>query len=137
MSGDPTHVTKAYLQDKIKHLLGGRAMEELIYGAENVSCGCYADMKQAANIILEMLTTFGFNKEIGLLPFKYDTATESAKSAVLAEGNMLLKSLYESVMEMLSKYSMKIREFVSELIKRHEISGKEFYDYWNHIVHNE
>lgn len=136
-SGDPTHVTKAYLQDKIKHLLGGRAMEELIYGEENVSCGCYADMKQAGNIILEMLTTFGFNKNVGLLPFKYDTATESAKATVLAEGNKLLEKLYESVMEMLSKYSAKIREFVSELIKRHEISGNEFYEYWNPIIHND
>ena len=121
-----THITKQTMEAQLKQAVAGRAIEELIYGPDGVSCGCESDMEEAKILILEMLTRYGFDEECGFLPFDYSKATEQQKEKVYARGNLLLKDIYESTKNELKVYLPQIKEFVPELIKRQEISGDEF-----------
>lgn len=83
-------------------------------------------MEEAKKIILEMLTRYGFDEEVGFLPLEYSKATEQQKEKAYMRGNLLLKDIYESTKNELETYLPQIKEFVPELIKRQEISGDEF-----------
>lgn len=121
-----THITKRMMEAQLKQAVAGRAIEELIYGSDGVSCGCESDMEEAKKIILEMLTRYGFDEEVGFLPLEYSKATEQQKEKAYMRGNLLLKDIYESTKNELETYLPQIKEFVPELIKRQEISGDEF-----------
>ena len=62
--------TKKQIQALIVSALGGFAAESIFYG-ENVSTGPSKDLKHAADLAMQMITSFGFDTSLG--PFKMPT----------------------------------------------------------------
>ena len=119
------HTTKESLEHQIAILLAGRAMEEIVYGENNVSCGCSSDMQRASNIIYEMITVYGFNTRVGLLPFDLATCTDATKQLVYLHGDTFLKDIYEKTKAHLQSKRDLLDDLAKQLVEKQEIPGDE------------
>jgi cell division protease FtsH len=70
--------TKNELKNKIMVMLGGKAMEELFYGEDNVSLGCIKDLEEAKLLTSNMITKYGMGQNLKLY-FEQYTQEESEK----------------------------------------------------------
>jgi len=61
---------KAEIHAKLAMMFGGRAAEEIIYGAENVTTGAGNDIQQATNLARRMVTEWGMSDKLG--PLRYN-----------------------------------------------------------------
>ena len=70
---DRHNLTEDYLQSRSAVLLGGRCAEKLIFN--NLSTGAASDLKQATQLIRQMITQWGMNKQLG--PVNFDQGGEN------------------------------------------------------------
>ena len=95
---DSLYQNKEHLKKKIMVLLGGRAAEEIIFGADNVTTGAYNDLQRSTQLVANMVTEYGMGESLGLLTM--DKLKESGfinQDAVLCECKNLISELYEEV----------------------------------------
>jgi cell division protease FtsH len=62
-------VSKAELIDQLAQILGGRASEELIFGADNITTGASDDIRKATDLARKMVTEWGMSDKLGPLAF--------------------------------------------------------------------
>ncbi|MEA5465354.1 ATP-dependent zinc metalloprotease FtsH [Leptothoe sp. PORK10 BA2] len=128
------------LIDRITMALGGRAAEEIVFGADEVTQGAANDIQQVTNIARQMITRFGMS-ELGVF------AMESPSSAVfLGRSDLMQRSEYSE--EMAAKIDQQVRELamasyakarsmlknnrplldrlVDRLVEKETIDGEEF-----------
>ncbi|XP_050528825.1 ATP-dependent zinc metalloprotease YME1L [Daktulosphaira vitifoliae] len=60
------HITKSRMLAIMDTMMGGRAAEELIFGADKVTTGASNDLKQATNIATRMVKELGMSEKVGL-----------------------------------------------------------------------
>ena len=65
---------KLELSSKIAMMFGGRAAEEMVFGAENVTTGAGDDIRQATNLARRMVTEWGMSDKLG--PLRYSPNEE-------------------------------------------------------------
>ena len=66
---EKVHVSKAKLLAKITVSLGGRAAEEIVYGADKVSTGASQDLINVTNIARKMVTAWGMSEKLGTMAY--------------------------------------------------------------------
>ncbi|MEM9264233.1 MAG: ATP-dependent zinc metalloprotease FtsH [Cyanobacteria bacterium P01_F01_bin.13] len=133
-------ISYAELIDRITMALGGRAAEEIVFGADEVTQGAANDIQQVTNIARQMITRFGMS-ELGSF------AMESPSSAIfLGRSDLMQRSEYSE--EMAAKIDHRVREIamtaynqarsmlknnrslldrlVDRLVEKETIDGEEF-----------
>merc|ERR1712151_319536 len=55
--------SKRYLKGQLAVALGGRVVEEIVYGAEEITTGASGDLQQVTNIARRMVTQWGYSKD--------------------------------------------------------------------------
>ena len=65
--GDDNMVNKSQMLAHVMTFLGGRASEELIFGAANVTVGAWDDFKKASEIVRNLILHYGMS-ELGIVP---------------------------------------------------------------------
>lgn len=63
------HVSKTKLLAQITAALGGRAAEEIVYGAENVGTGASQDLLSVTDIARKMVTAWGMSEKMGNMAY--------------------------------------------------------------------
>ena len=63
------HVSKAKLLAKITMTLGGRAAEEIIFGADKVSTGASQDIKEVTKTAKKMVFEWGMSEKMGTIEY--------------------------------------------------------------------
>jgi len=58
-------LSRAYLQNRMAMLLGGRVAEEVIFGEEEVTTGASSDLQQVARVARQMVMRFGMSDRVG------------------------------------------------------------------------
>ncbi|MBU4690449.1 ATP-dependent zinc metalloprotease FtsH [Mycoplasma sp. ES3157-GEN-MYC] len=107
------NMSKQELISMITSFMGGRAAEEIIYGAENISTGASDDIQKATKIARKMVTEWGMS---GLGPIQYE-ADEGSPFL----GRDYLKSAAFSP-EVGHEIDLEVRKIVLEAQKRaHEV----------------
>jgi cell division protease FtsH len=66
--------SKLELESKLAMMFGGRAAEEIVFGAENVTTGAGNDIKEATSMARRMVTEYGFSEKLG--PLRYSDGEE-------------------------------------------------------------
>ncbi|HTL04571.1 MAG TPA: AAA family ATPase, partial [Gemmatimonadales bacterium] len=64
---DRYNYTKEWLLGELAIFFGGRAAEELVFGAAKVTAGAANDIERATNIARRMVTKFGMSETIGMM----------------------------------------------------------------------
>jgi cell division protease FtsH len=67
--GDRYSMSKVKLLQQLIMAMGGRAAEELIFGADRVSNGAAGDIKQATEIARRMITEWGMSEKLGMVAY--------------------------------------------------------------------
>ena len=116
--------TKQYLKNQMVVALGGRAAEELIYGADNITTGASSDYAQVYNIAREMVTTYG----LGINNFDYRNMSPTAALMVDNEISDLVSECYKRSKELLSINMLELKQLKEKLIEDELVDGSWVYE---------
>lgn len=106
------HVTKQQLLAMMDTMMGGRAAEELIFGADKITSGASSDLKQATSIASHMVREWGMSEKVGL------RTIESAKGLGMSP-EVLSPSTVESVDNEIKKILSDSYERAKAILKHH------------------
>ena len=116
--------TTDHLLDDMCMSLGGRAVEELIFG--KISTGALSDLQHVTRSAYAMVSMYGMNSVIGNISF-YDPQNENTFSKPFSEetGKMiddevrkLVESAYQRVKQLLVDKTDSVKLIAEELLKR-------------------
>ncbi|EDW02086.1 ATP-dependent zinc metalloprotease YME1L isoform X2 [Drosophila grimshawi] len=118
------HVTKAQLLAMMDTMMGGRAAEEIIFGAEKITSGASSDLKQATSIATHMVKDWGMSEKVGLRTIESPKGLGSGESlgpntieAVDAEIKRILSDSYERAKAILKKHTKEHKALAEALLK--------------------
>ena len=123
-NADSPFYTKEYLLAQILVALGGRAAEEVIYGANHVTTGASSDYARVYQIAREMVTTYGF----GTNKYDYRNLSPAASIKVDNEIETIVTQCYRYALKMLTDNKDKLEELKDLLIEEEIVDGEVVYD---------
>ena len=123
-NADSPFYTKEYLLAQILVALGGRAAEEIIYGANRVTTGASSDYARVYQIAREMVTTYNFGKN------NYDYRNLSPAAAIKVDNEIenIVTQCYKYALGMLKDNRDKLEELKDLLIEEEIVDGQVVYD---------
>jgi cell division protease FtsH len=118
--------TKEELKKKLMVIMGGKAMEELFYGVNNVSLGCSQDLEDAKQLTTYMITKYGMGNKLKLYSQDYsEEESEQTKEDKYNEIQDLLNESYDNTLNSLIEYYDKAIEIHSLLLKKKSLTKKD------------
>jgi cell division protease FtsH len=132
-------MTQPEMEDQLAVMLGGRAAEEVVYKGV-VSTGGADDLERASELVRQMVTRFGMNKELGLLTYGHPMAGKflrpafgleernySERSATIIdnESRRVLAETYERVKDLLQKRRADLEHVTRRLIEKETLERAE------------
>ena len=135
--GDHSLMSKAEVENKIATLTGGRAAEELIFGAENITTGASNDIEQATKLSRAMITRYGMTDEfdmVALQPVQNQylggdsSLTCSAETAAKIDQQVVstVKAAHQKALDILRANESKLHQLSKYLLEKETITGEEF-----------
>ncbi|MCW8836516.1 MAG: ATP-dependent metallopeptidase FtsH/Yme1/Tma family protein, partial [Rhodospirillales bacterium] len=100
---DQLSMSKIQLTSRLAIMFGGRAAEEIVFGADNVTTGAGNDIKQATDIARKMVTEFGFSKKLG--PLRY---TDNQEEVFLGHSVTQHKSVSDATSELIDSEVLRL-----------------------------
>ncbi|XP_020802337.1 ATP-dependent zinc metalloprotease YME1 homolog isoform X3 [Drosophila serrata] len=126
------HVTKQQLLAMMDTMMGGRAAEELIFGADKITSGASSDLKQATSIATHMVRDWGMSDKVGLRTIEAskglgtgDTLGPNTIEAVDAEIKRILSDSYERAKAILRKHTKGHKALAEALLKYETLDAED------------
>ena len=129
--------TKQDYLEQLDICFGGRAAEELIYGADQISGGAQQDIQQASRLARFMILQLGMSDKVGPVSLEAgmggylggETVTLTTQATMtMAEDEVrrLLKERYSAAVEMLRAHRDTLLKLARHVFEREELTGAEF-----------
>jgi len=120
------------LRDTICMTLGGRVMEEIVFG--DISTGAQNDLERTTQLSYAIISLYGMNKKVGPFSFKESQNEYSLKqpysqdtaNLIDDEARKFMNECYEITRELLLKHRDKIDEIAHELMKKEVLYSEDF-----------
>lgn len=124
---DAIFFTLQKLKTKLAVSMGGRAAEELIFGANNITGGAAGDIQSATEIAKKMVIYLGFSKKIGntRIEYGYEYISESTAAIVDTEIKVFIDEAYQTAQKILKLHEDQLHIIASALLKYETLSGDE------------
>ena len=130
--------TKGKMTQDIIVSLGGRVAEELIF--DDVTTGASNDIKQATKMARNMVTKYGFSKNIGMIHYGDDDEevfigrdlahtkgfSESTAKAIDDEVKSIIDECYEKAVKILRENEQTLHKCANLLLEKEKIGREEF-----------
>ena len=137
--GEHSLMSRAEAENKIATLTGGRAAEELIFGADNITTGASNDIEQATRLARAMITRYGMSDEFGMVALETlqnqylggDASLAcSAETAARIDEKVIatVKAAHDKARKILKDNEDKLNELAKYLLEKETITGEEFMD---------
>ena len=133
--GPEKYSTKVHeLKARLAVLMGGKAAEDIQFGAENVTAGCVSDLQQASSIARRMVMRFGMggpdSEGIPLAPVyleesDYAYLSDAAKSQVDANVSRLVNEAYTTAHSILTSKNRELKYLSEALVEFETLSRTE------------
>ena len=131
-------VTKSKFEDELVSILGGRAAEQLVFNESTT--GAENDLRQATKIAREMVVNYGMSEKLGPVVYGereelaflgkeltgHKTTSDRTAAKVDAEIKHIIDSAFCKAKKLLEKNRSALEEIAQRLLKKEEISRKEF-----------
>ena len=135
--GEKRLMSRTELTNKIATFTGGRAAEELVFGADNVTTGASNDIEQATKLARAMITRYGMTEQFDMVALETvqnqylggDTSLAcSAETAAEIDRQVVdtVKAAHQKALSILREHSGKLRELAEYLLEKETITGEEF-----------
>lgn len=118
---DTLYQTQKQIKANIQVLLAGRAAEELIFGAEEVTTGASNDIQKASALVSDYINKFGMDSEMGL--FSMEVLDEGCDSQVINKCRTLMNSLYEETKILLENQMLLLENISTELMEKESLNS--------------
>jgi cell division protease FtsH len=119
---DKMYATKKDILAQIQISLAGRAAEELIFGEEYVTTGASNDIEKATMHLKNYMTTYGMDKEIGLINM---AVLEHQKNISIESYSEKMNALYEQTKEILRANKAKLTALANELLEKETLEEED------------
>ena len=137
--GERNLMSRAELVNKIATLTGGRAAEELIFGADNITTGASNDIEQATKLARAMITRYGMTDQFDMVALETvqnqylggDTSLAcSAETAAEIDRQVVatVKAAHQKALALLKDHEDQLRKLAGYLLEKETITGEEFMD---------
>ncbi|OUQ55955.1 cell division protein FtsH [Flavonifractor sp. An112] len=137
--GERNLMSRAELTNKIATLTGGRAAEELIFGADNITTGASNDIEQATKLARAMITRYGMTDQFDMVALETvqnqylggDTSLAcSAETAAEIDRQVVatVKAAHQKALALLKDHEDQLRKLAGYLLEKETITGDEFMD---------
>ncbi len=134
------HTSKAKLLAEITVSLGGRAAEEIVYGADKVSTGASQDLTNVTNIARKMVTAWGMSDKLGNMTYGKNQEnvfmgrdfghqrdySEQIAYEIDNEIKNIIDERYEIAKQLLTENRDMLEAISRELLEKETIDEKEF-----------
>ena len=135
--GERNLMSRTELLNKIATLTGGRAAEELIFGADNMTTGASNDIEQATKLARAMITRYGMSDDFGMVALETVTNQYLGGDASLAcsadtqtkidqQVVELVKREHDKAVDILTANREKLDRLAAFLYEKETITGEEF-----------
>jgi cell division protease FtsH len=138
MPADDRHnYTEAYLRARITGALGGRAAEEIVFGA--LTTGAENDLQQATQLARQMVTRWGMSPTVGLISLAPQDGneflggaaglgmgreySETLAATVDAETRRIIDDCYERARGMLTRERARLDSLAHALLEHESLAG--------------
>jgi cell division protease FtsH len=132
-------VSRAQLLARIKGALGGRAIEEVVFGDSEVTTGASSDLQQVTGLARQMVTRFGMST-LGPLSLESQSGevflgrdwtsrseySEEIASKIDVQVRGIVQQCYEETKEIIRNNRTVIDRLVDLLIEKESMDGDEF-----------
>lgn len=115
---DNLYQNKNYLKNKIMVLLGGRAAEEIIFGADYITTGAHNDLKHSTSIAFNMLTQYGMGETLGLLNMEELLSLNLNQDEIVSECKTFIDSIYEDTKVLLLEEKHNLEKITNSLLEK-------------------
>lgn len=119
MPSDRVLVTRREYLEQLEIVLGGRAAEEIVFGADGVTGGARQDLEVATGSTLLMTTQYGLGPSGRLL------WSETPSSSHFAEAEQILGEAYAAVLANLRNNEAQLRLLADALLQQQELTGEQ------------
>ena len=119
--------TRAAMMARLEVAMGGRAAEEVVYGKSMVTTGAQGDIQQATQIAYQMVETFGFSQEVGMMAVSPDSS-EAQKAMVDEDVQNLLNGVYYRVVDELWSFRQALDDIKDLLVSEGTLRGDAIMD---------
>merc|ERR1712039_1102987 len=120
--------SKRYLKGQLAVALGGRVVEEMVYGKEEITTGASGDLQQVRNIARRMVAQWGFAKESlsaiawespdGNGGFGPQGASLNMESQIDKEVKLLVAEAYAHCMKTLTENRQLVEDLTEMLLEK-------------------
>lgn len=127
-SDDETSITRRQLLAKLDVAMGGRAAEELIFGAADVTTGASSDLEQATRLARAMVTKYGMSDLVGQVAIAYDdmgNLSSETRALVESEVKRLVTTAHERAQNILKRHEKELHTLAKELIEKETLTGSQ------------
>ncbi|MEH2423628.1 MAG: ATP-dependent zinc metalloprotease FtsH2 [Nostoc sp.] len=132
-------ISRSQLKARITGALGGRAAEEVIFGAAEVTTGAGGDLQQLSGMARQMVTRFGMSN-LGPLSLESQQGevflgrdwttrseySESIASRIDAQVREIVEQCYDNAKKLIRDHRTVTDRLVDLLIEKETIDGEEF-----------
>lgn len=119
--------TRAAMMARLEVAMGGRAAEEVVYGKSMVTTGAQGDIQQATQIAYQMVETFGFSQDVGMMAVSPDSS-EAQKAMVDEDVQNLLNGVYYRVVDELWSFRQTLDDIKDLLVSEGTLRGDAIMD---------
>ncbi len=137
--GDRYSKSKSKLLAELTMAMGGRAAEEIIFGANNVSNGASGDIKMATDQARRMVTEWGMSDKIGMIAYgdngqevflghsvtQNKNVSEATARDIDAEIKLIIDGAYAHARQILTDNLEELNRIANGLLEYETLSGDE------------
>ncbi|MBN9511125.1 MAG: ATP-dependent zinc metalloprotease FtsH [Alphaproteobacteria bacterium] len=137
--GDRYSKSKSKLVAELTMAMGGRAAEEIIFGADKVSTGAGGDIKAATEQARRMVTEWGMSDRIGMIAYgdnsqevflghsvtQNKSVSEATARAIDAEIKQIIDAAYSRARQILTENLEELHRLARGLLEYETLSGDE------------
>ena len=131
--------TKAYCVAKLRMTAGGRAAEEIIFGADRITSGASGDIMQMTRLARAMVTQWGMSNKLGMVSYgdnsqevflghsvtQSKNVSEAMTQAIDAEVQDLISTAYARAKDLLTEKLDELHRLARGLLEYETLSGDE------------
>jgi cell division protease FtsH len=137
--GDRYSKSKSKLLAELTMAMGGRAAEEIIFGADNVSNGAAGDIKMATDQTRRMVSEWGMSDKLGMISYgdngqevflghsvtQHKNVSEATAREIDSEIKGIIDNAYRSAKHILTTYIEELHRLARGLLEYETLSGDE------------
>jgi cell division protease FtsH len=122
--------SRTYLEGQVRKGLGGRAAEELVYGAAKITSGASGDLQHTTRVAKQMVYRLGMGRSTGLMIFDPDSGPVSGElhARMDADVRAILETGYDEVLALFREERAALEALADALLDRETLTGAEALD---------